>query len=380
MHRYVLLLAAFALGASLTEAASPVQTSTSWRTLDGKPPLVIAHRGASGYRPEHTLASYTLAIEMGADYIEPDLVATRDGQLVARHEPLLDDTTDVKSRPEFASRRTTKELDGKSVTGFFASDFTLAEIKQLRAVQSNPARSKEFDGKFAIPTFEEILALAEREAKKRGRIIGVYPETKHPSFHLALDLPLEDRLLDLLRKHGLDRADGPVFIQSFESTNLQYLRARTKLPLVQLLDDGALQYDTSGKRVTGVNIAQYADQRGGPVPHSLEDVAKYANAIGPWKRQIMRDLKGPHLLQSTLIEQAHAAGLRVHTYTFRSEPATLAPEYNNDPQLEYRQFYALGIDGVFADFPDAALKARSGFPATAPASAQPSSTRDRTHP
>jgi glycerophosphoryl diester phosphodiesterase len=380
MHRYVVALAAFALGASIAEAAAPVQNSTAWRTLDGKPPLVIAHRGASGYRPEHTLASYTLAIEMGADYIEPDLVATRDGQLVARHEPLLDDTTDVKSRPEFASRRTTKELDGKSVTGFFASDFTLAEIKQLRAVQSNPARSKEFDGKFAIPTFEEILALAEREAKKRGRIIGVYPETKHPSFHLALDLPLEDRLLDLLRKHGLDRADGPVFIQSFESTNLQYLRARTKLPLVQLLDDGALQYDTSGKRVTGVNIAQYADQRGGPVPHSLEDVAKYANAIGPWKRQIMRDLKGPHLLQSTLIEQAHAAGLRVHTYTFRSEPATLAPEYNNDPQLEYRQFYALGIDGVFADFPDAALKARSGFPATAPASAQPSSTRDRSRP
>jgi glycerophosphoryl diester phosphodiesterase len=380
MHRYVLLLAAFALGASLVEAASPVQTSTSWRTLDGKPPLVIAHRGASGYRPEHTLASYTLAIEMGADYIEPDLVATRDGQLIARHEPLLDDTTDVKSRPEFASRRTTKQLDGKSVTGFFASDFTLAEIKQLRAVQSNPARSKEFDGKFEIPTFEEILALAERESQRRGRIIGVYPETKHPSFHLALNLPLEGRLLDILRKHQLDRADGPVFIQSFESANLQYLRAKTKLPLVQLLDDGALQYDPSGKRVTAVKIEQYGDQRGGAVPQSLADVAQYANAIGPWKRQIMRDLKGPQLLQSTLIEQAHAAGLRVHTYTFRSEPATLAPEYNNDPQLEYRQFYALGIDGVFADFPDAALKARSGFPATAPASAQPSSTRDRSRP
>jgi glycerophosphoryl diester phosphodiesterase len=358
MHRYVLLLAAFALGASISEAASPVQNSTAWRTLDGKPPLVIAHRGASGYRPEHTLASYTLAIEMGADYIEPDLVATRDGQLVARHEPLLDDTTDVKSRPEFASRRTTRELDGKSVTGFFASDFTLAEIKQLRAVQSNPARSKEFDGRFEIPTFEEILALAERESQQRGRTIGVYPETKHPSFHLALALPLEDRVLDILRRHNLDRADGPVFIQSFESANLQYLRTKTKLPLVQLLDDGALLYDAAGKRVTGVKISQYGDKRGGAVPQSLEDVAKYANAIGPWKRQIMRDMKGPQLLQTTLIEQAHAAGLRVHTYTFRSEPATLAPEYNNDPQLEYRQFYALGIDGVFSDFPDAALKAR----------------------
>jgi glycerophosphoryl diester phosphodiesterase len=358
MHRYVLLLAAFAPGASLAEAASPVQNPHSWRTLDGRPPLVIAHRGASGYRPEHTLASYALAIEMGADYIEPDLVATRDGQLVARHEPLLDDTTDVKARPEFASRRTTRELDGKSVAGFFASDFTLAEIKQLRAVQPNPARSKEFDGRFEIPTFEEILALAERESQQRGRTIGVYPETKHPSFHLALGLPLEDRLLEVLRKHKLDRAGGPVFIQSFESANLQYLRAKTKVPLVQLLDDGALLYDAAGRRVIAVKIPQYADQRGGAVPHSLEDIARYASAIGPWKRQIMRDVKAPQLLQSTLIEQAHAAGLRVHTYTFRSEPTTLAAEYNNDPQLEYQQFYALGIDGVFSDFPDAALAAR----------------------
>lgn len=359
MHRLLLLLAALALGVTTVEAAAPVQDSTTSRTLDGKPPLVIAHRGASGYRPEHTLASYTLAIEMGADYIEPDLVATHDGHLIARHEPLLDDTTDVKSRPEFANRRTTKQLDGKSVSGFFASDFTLAEIKQLRAVQSNPARSKEYDGRFEIPTFEEILDLAERESKQRGRTIGIYPETKHPSFHLGLALPLEDRLLEALRRRKLDRADGPVFIQSFESANLQYLRARTRLPLVQLLDDGALQYDAAGKRVVGVKIPQYDDQRGAKPPQSLEDVAKYANAIGPWKRQIMRDVKAPQLLQTTVIEQAHAAGLRVHTYTFRSEPATLAPEYRNDPQLEYRQFYQLGIDGVFSDFPDAALKARN---------------------
>jgi glycerophosphoryl diester phosphodiesterase len=357
MHRYVLLLATLALGVSAVEAAS-VQTSGTWHTLDGKPPLVIAHRGASGYRPEHTLASYTLAIEMGADYIEPDLVATRDGRLIARHEPLLDDTTDVKSRPQFAARRSTRTVDGKSVTGFFASDFTLAEIKQLRAVQANPARSKEYDGKFEIPTFEEILDLRERESAKRGRIIGIYPETKHPSFHLDLQLPLEERLLDALRKHKLDRPDGPVVIQSFESANLQYLHTKTKLPLVQLLDDGALQYDAAGKRVVGVKIPQYSDKRGGLAPKSLEDVAKYANAIGPWKRQIMRDVGAQQLLQSSLIEQAHAAGLRVHTYTFRSEPATLAPEYRNDPKLEYQQFYALGIDGVFSDFPDIALSAR----------------------
>jgi glycerophosphoryl diester phosphodiesterase len=354
MHRLVLLFAALVLSAFTLEAAAPVQ----WKTLDGKAPLVIAHRGASGYRPEHTIASYTLAIEMGADYIEPDLVSTSDGHLIARHEPLLDDTTDVKSVAQFANRRTTKEIDGKSVTGFFASDFTLAEIKRLRAVQSNPARSKEYDGRFEIPTFEEILELAQRESARRGRVIGIYPETKHPSFHLALNLPLEERLLDALRKRKLDRADGPVFIQSFESANLQDLRARTKLPLVQLLDDGSLQYDASGKRVVGVKIPQYGDKRGGTPPQNLEDVAKYASAIGPWKRQIMRDVGAPQLLQTTLIEQAHATGLRVHTYTFRSEPATLAPEYRGDPRSEYRQFYALGIDGVFSDFADVALKAR----------------------
>jgi glycerophosphoryl diester phosphodiesterase len=358
MHRYVLPLALLALGAIAVEAASAVQSPTTWHTLDGSRPLVIAHRGASGHRPEHTIASYTLAIEMGADYIEPDLVATRDGHLIARHEPLLDDTTDIKTRPQFASRSSTKMLDGKSVTGFFASDFTLAEIKQLRAVQSNPARSKEHDGRYEIPTFEEILDLAERESARRGRTIGIYPETKHPSFHLELDLPLEARLLEALGRRKLDRPDGPVFIQSFESANLQYLRAKTRLPLVQLLDDGVLQYDASGKRVVGVSIPQHGDKRGGTPPQSFADVAKYANAIGPWKRQIMRDVGAQQLLQTTLIEQAHAAGLRVHTYTFRNEPATLAPEYRNDPQLEYRQFYALGIDGVFSDFPDAALKAR----------------------
>ena len=356
------------LGVALTIPLSPIggptmaqQSASSeykWRTLDGAPPLVIAHRGASGYRPEHTLASYALAIEMGADYIEPDLVATKDGRLIARHEPLLDDTTDVRSRPVFASRKSTKVLDGKSVEGFFASDFTLAEIKQLRAVQANPARSKEFDGRYEVPTFEEILDLVHEESSKRNRRIGVYPETKHPAFHLALGLPLEDRLLAALQRRGLENADAPVFIQSFESANLQYLRARTSLPLVQLLDDGALVYDDSGARVMRVSIPQYADDRGGEPPQSLADVAKYASAIGPWKRQILRDVGAPALRMTSLIEQAHAAGLRVHTYTFRNEAATLAPQYGNDPLKEYRQFYELGIDGVFSDFADTALAAR----------------------
>jgi glycerophosphoryl diester phosphodiesterase len=341
--------------------SSSADTSSAWRTLDGKPPLVIAHRGASGYRPEHTLASYQLAIEMGADYIEPDLVATKDGQLVARHEPLLDDTTDVKARTEFAGRRSTKALDGKQVTGFFASDFTLAEIKRLRAVQSNPARSKEYDGKLEIPTFEEILALRDRESKARGRTIGVYPETKHPSFHRALGLTLEDRVLETLARHGLDRADAPVFIQSFESANLQYLRRKTKIPLVQLLDDHALEYSEDGRKVVRVTIAQLGDGRGGQPPTSFEDIAKYAAAIGPWKRQIVRDTGAQGLLITSLIEQAHRAKLRVHAYTFRNEPATLAPEYGNDPLREYRQYFELGIDGVFSDFSDTALRARAAF-------------------
>jgi len=332
--------------------------TTTWRTLDHLPPLVIAHRGASGYRPEHTLAAYTLAIEQGADFIEPDLVATKDGHLIARHEPVLDATTDVTSHPEFANRNTTRELDGKPVTAFFASDFTLAEIKQLRAVQPNPARSKQYDGQFEIPTFEEILELRERASAAQGRQIGVYVETKHPAFHLALGLPLEGRLLDALRRHDLDRAAAPVFIQSFESANLQYLRAITKVPLVQLLDNGALEYDAAGVAVTRVNIPQYTDTRGGKPPATLADIAMYADAIGPWKRQILRDVNASELLSSTLIEQAHAAGLKVHTFTFRSEPATLAPQYRGDPRLEYRQIFDMGIDGVFSDFPDVAVQAR----------------------
>ncbi|HEX7013633.1 MAG TPA: glycerophosphodiester phosphodiesterase [Steroidobacteraceae bacterium] len=330
-----------------------------WQTLDGQAPIVIAHRGASGYRPEHTLASYALAIEQGADYIEPDLVATKDGHLIARHEPLLDETTDVSSRPEFAARRTTKVLDGATVTGFFASDFTLEEIKRLRAVQPNAARSKEHDGRFEIPTFEEILALISKESRARGRAIGVYPETKHPSFHLALGLALEDRLFEALRRHGLDRADAPVFIQSFESANLQYLRTRTKVGLVQLLDDGALEYDESGRRVVRVRIPQFGDTRGGTPPSSLEEIASYADAIGPWKRQIVRDTGGAALIETILIEQAHRAGLRVHAYTFRNELTTLAPQYGGDPEAEYRQFYSLGLDGVFTDFPDTALAVRA---------------------
>ena len=333
-------------------------TASAWPTLDGKPPVVIAHRGASGYRPEHTLAAYALAIEQGADFIEPDLVATKDGHLIARHEPLLDATTDVSRRAEFAQRKTTKHLDGKPVTGFFASDFTLDEIKQLRAIQPNPARSKEHDGRYEIPTLEEILGLVEEESRTRGRAIGIYPETKHPAFHLAIGLALEDRLLDALRARHLDAADAPVFIQSFESANLQYLRAHTKVRLVQLLDGEVVQYDSTGGRVAAVRPRHFGDTRGTVLARNLADIAKYADAVGPWKRHILRDVGESKLQQTNLIERAHTVGLRVHAYTFRNEVPTLAPQYEKDPLREYRQFFELGIDGVFSDFPDTAVAAR----------------------
>ncbi len=332
--------------------------ASAWPTLTGDAPLVIAHRGASGYKPEHTLAAYQLAIEQGADFIEPDLVITKDGHLIARHEPLLDETTDIATRTEFAGRKTTKNLDGKPVTGYFASDFTLEEIKQLRAIQSHPLRSKEFDGQYEIPTFEEILGLVARESKARERTIGIYPETKHPAFHLGIDLPLEDRLLEALRRHDLDREGAPVFIQSFESANLQYLRTVTQVALVQLLAADVVKYDSTGTRVAAVRPQHFGDPRGKVLARNLADISKYADAVGPWKGHILRDVGAGKLLQSNLIERAHAVGLKVHAYTFRSEAASLAPEYEKDPAREYRQFFQLGIDGVFTDFPDTALAAR----------------------
>src|SRR3954466_11198029 len=211
-------------------------------------PLVIGHRGAHGYLPAHTLEGYSLAIELGADFIEPDLVATKDGHLIASHEPNLIATTDVASRPEFASRRRTAVVDGAAETGFFASDFTLAEIKQLRRVQDFAERPQQFNGKFEIPTLEEVIALAKRKAEEKARPIGIYPETKHPTYHKSIGLPLEKRLVDALARAGWTRRDAPVFIQSFEQSNLKELRRLTPVRLVQLVDaddvkdDGSLQF------------------------------------------------------------------------------------------------------------------------------------------
>lgn len=326
-------------------------------------PIVIAHRGASGYRPEHTLEAYQLAIEMGADYIEPDLVATRDGHLVARHEPDISQTTDVASRAEFADRKRTVVIDGIETTGWFTVDFTLAELRRLRAVQPRPDRSKAFDGQFLIPTLEEIISLAQREAKARGRPIGIYPETKHPSWHCALGLSLEAPLLSALAKAGWNDRQAPVFIQSFEAGNLQWLRGRTSVKLVQLV--GGVGSNADGSVILPPSFEQ-AGCASYPVgslptnfasPEAFEKIATYADGIGPWKRFLIGEREGRATPPSNFVELAHAAGLQVHPWTFRNEQMHLLANYAGDPLEEYRAFIALGVDGFFSDFPDTARAA-----------------------
>jgi glycerophosphoryl diester phosphodiesterase len=310
-------------------------------------PIVIAHRGASGYRPEHTLASYELAIELGADFIEPDLVSTKDGVLIARHENEISETTDVAGRPEFADRRTVKRIDGREVAGWFTEDFTLAEIKTLRARERLPFRDPSFNGRFEVPTFAEVLALARRKSAETGRTIGVYPETKHPSYFRSLGIPLEEPLLADLREVAL-----PVYIQSFEVENLRELRKVTDLPLIQLLEAAGQPWDftVAGDSRTYQDLA---------TPAGLAEIAAYADGIGPDKRMIVpADPDGRLLSPTTLVEDAHRAGLLVHPWTFRSDGTFLAAEYAGDPEREYEQFFALGVDGLFSDFSDVAVRAR----------------------
>jgi glycerophosphoryl diester phosphodiesterase len=347
----------------LLEAPIPTQNYQNLRTLTGEIPIVIGHRGASGYRPEHTLAAYELAIDMGADFIEPDLVPTKDGVLVARHENEISGTTDVADRPEFANRKTTKTIDGERITGWFTEDFTLAELKTLRAKERLPFRDQTFNGQFQIPTFQEIIDLAKRKSAETGRTIGLYPETKHPSYFDAVGLSMEEPLAAILKRNGYDNENSPVFIQSFEVGNLKDLNRLIDVPLVQLLDavdvgpDGRLietkPYDfvISGDRRT------YADLR---TPQGLAEIATYADGIGPWKRMIVSvDANNRTLPPTTLVQDAHAAGLLVHPYTFRNEGRYLAADYNNNPQAEYEQFFKLGVDGLFSDFPDTGVKSRA---------------------
>jgi glycerophosphoryl diester phosphodiesterase len=309
--------------------------------------IVIGHRGAPAYRPEHTLGSYELAIEMGADYIEPDLVSTMDHQLVARHEPNITDTTDVANHPEFASRRTTKTIDGRAQTGWFADDFTLAELRTLRAKERLPElrpANTAFDGHYRIPTFQEVIDLARRAG------VGIYPETKHPTYFDSEGLSLEEPLLEALRANGLDKPSSKVFIQSFEVSNLQELSRRTRVPLVQLTIASGRPYDFTAKG----DPRTYADitSAGG-----LREVARYAGGLGPVKGQVVpRDEQNRLMEPTSLVEDAHRAGLVVHPYTFRPENEFLPEDLR--PEDELALFYRLGVDGVFTDNADTAVAVR----------------------
>ena len=357
---------------------------------DMKPPLVIGHRGASGYLPEHTLEAYALAVELGADFIELDLVATKDGRLIARHEPNIIQTTNVKDLPQFADRKRTAIIDGVEEKGFFTSDFTLAEIKTLRAVQAVPERDQRFNGLYQIPTLEEIIDFVKRKSRQQGRTVGLYVETKHPTYHRSLGLPLEDRLLAALAQAGWNRRDAPVFIESFETANLRYLRSRSTVKLIQLIDADDVNLDGSISLVKPFDRPYDWTVSGRPglfkdllTPQGLAEVRTYADGIGPWKRYIVStrgtdangdgkpdDINGDGLVDegdrtllppSNLVAEAHKVGLLVHPFTFRNERTRLAAEYKGNPVTEYQQFYQLGVDGVFSDFVDTAATARLMF-------------------
>ena len=336
-------------------------------------PIVIAHRGASGYFPEHTLAAYAAAIDMGADYIEPDLVMTKDGVPIARHEnalavvdeatgALLEATTNVHALAPFAARRTTRTVDGKRITGWFAEDFTLAEIRLLRARERIPRErpaNVAHDDRYPIPTLQEVIDLAKTRGRALGRTIGIYPETKHPSYHASIGLPLEPALVQILADNGWDDAAAPVFIQSFETGNLRALRAMTRVRLVQLLDARGRPWDlqASGDPRTYADLAS---------AQGLRTIAQYADGVGPNKALVIgRTVAGRLEQASAFVRAAHAAGLLVHPWTFRAETTFLPLDYRRgasragrgDAQGEIEAFLRTGIDGFFTDHPDVGVAA-----------------------
>ena len=354
----VALLAAVAAGAGGTQGGPQQQAQSNSI-------LVIGHRGASAYRPEHTLASYELAIKMGADYIEPDLVSTSDRVLVARHENEISGTTDVADHPEFAARRATKMIDGNPVTGWFTEDFTLAELKTLRAKERLPQLRPDntaLDGLFQIPTLQEVIDLAQRYD------VGIYPETKHPTYFDAIGKSLEEPLVATLDANGYTRPNSPVFIQSFEVSNLRQLNGMTSVPLVQLLDAVGRPYDF----VVDGDPRTYADLA---TPTGLDFISGYADGIGPNKNLIVpRDAQNRLLPPTQLVQNAHHQHLDVHPWTFRNENSFLPEDFRvgnpaspaylratGNMASELALFYSLGVDGVFSDNPDTAVGARTEF-------------------
>jgi glycerophosphoryl diester phosphodiesterase len=336
--------------------------------------IVIAHRGASGYMPEHTLAGYFTAIQQGADYIEPDLVMTRDGVLVARHENEIGGTTDVAEHAEFAERRTTKTIDGVAITGWFTEDFTLAELKTLRARERIPElrpANRRFDGQFEVPTLDEVLALVEavneqrqesarRKGKLRGERIGVYPETKHPTYFDSIGLSMEEPLVHTLHRRGYVGKNEPVFIQSFEVGNLKDLNRLTRLRLIQLINGGGKPYDF----VVANDPRTYADL---VTADGLRGIAGYADGIGPAKDLIIpRNADGSLGQPTAIVQNAHSAGLLVHIFTMRAENTFLPTNFRSsanpaDPGDlfgEIIEFLRAGVDGFFTDYSDIGVAAR----------------------
>jgi len=392
-HRFSLQLAAAMLGVSalLGVACGGGHELSRLPTLEGRAPLVVAHRGASGYLPEETLEAYAKAIELGADVVEMDLISTRDGALICRHDPNLAISTDVARHPEFAGRKKTTQVDGETQTGWFASDFTLAEIKTLGAISTDAERPQQYNGLFRIVTFQEVIDLVKTRSAATGRTIAVYPETKNPTYHRDLGLPLEDTFIALVKAAGWNSRSAPIYVQSFEPGSLKYLRSKgLDTKMIQLIDADDVDLKTGALTFAAPYDRPYDWTRAGDnrlfsamvTPAGLAEIKTYADGIGPWKRYLVTvkgtldaggkvmDLNGDGLINeadatlqpaTTLLADAHRAGLLVHPYTFRNESRRLARDYQGDPNNEYLAFYAMGVDGVFSDFTDTALAARDTF-------------------
>ncbi|MET9421687.1 glycerophosphodiester phosphodiesterase [Streptomyces sp. NPDC006540] len=367
----VLTTAALGVGAGAAQAGERAGgVRPSGRDRGGLPvPTVIAHRGASVYRPEHTLGAYQFALDMGAHVIEQDLVPTKDGHLVCRHENDITGTTDVAAHPEFASRRTTKSVDGVSLTGWFTEDFTLAELKTLRAKERIPGTRQEntlYDGRWTVPTFEEVLQWAEKEGRRRGRPVWLYVETKHPTYFRSIGLGLEERLAKLLRRYGRHRANSPTFLQSFEPTSMERMARLVGTPRVVLLwtpDDRPWDFRESGDPRTVADLVE---------PDGLDWIAGFAQGIGPLLDLVIpKDANGRLTEPTTLVRDAHARGLVLHPYTMRNENTFLPADFRRgtDPNAygdvfgAYKAYFATGIDGIFTDNPDTALLAAADFTA-----------------
>jgi glycerophosphoryl diester phosphodiesterase len=372
-------------------SSSGTTSQAGLSTLDGKAPLVIAHRGASGYLPEETMEAYVRAIELGADVIEMDLVVTKDGVLVTRHDPNLAISTDVAKHPEFASRKKTIQVDGETQTGWFSNDFTLAEIRTLGAISTDAERPQQFNGQYKIPTFQEVVDMAKAQSVKTGRTIAIYPETKNPTYFRELGLPMEDKLIAIINAAGWNSKTAPIYVQSFEPGSLKYMKSKgLNTKLIQLVDGDGIDPKT-GRVTFGVpsdrpyDWTKAGDKRffdALTTPEGMAEIKTYADGIGPWKRYII-STKGHHGRRRQTgrhqpRRQAQRCRFRFaasHQLRCRCAqggplraplhlPQRVAPPGHRlpgDAKAEYLAFYRAGVDGVFTDFTDTAVAARAQY-------------------